>query len=135
SISRAVCAPYLGRLVDRLGQARVMSWAVLTQVVFLFLLTVGVVGGWNVVVLVVLAIVAGIGTGSPPALVRARWSNLVQDSRSLTTAFSWESIVEETAFIVGPVVVALIVTELSPVVGVAFAVGCLAAGSALLYSQ
>lgn len=135
SIARAVAAPYLGKLIDRWGQARVMSRAVALQLVFLFLLTAGIILGWHLAVLIVLAVVAGVGTGSPPALVRARWSNLLGGSRAVTTAFAWESIVEETAFIIGPIVVAVLVTIAPSVTGIAFAAAGLAIGSLALYTQ
>jgi hypothetical protein len=49
------------------------------------------------------------------ALVRARWAGL--QSARLHTAYAWESALDEVAFVVGPVIVVMLATNIHPVAG------------------
>ncbi|RDI44859.1 MFS transporter [Nocardia mexicana] len=101
AVSTAVAAPQVSRLVDRLGQRRVIPVAAGISVAALgaLLLTSALSGpAW---LLFAFAVCAG-AAPSAPALVRARWTELHRDSPLLHTAFSWETVLDEVCFIVGP---------------------------------
>lgn len=132
-VTHAVCSPQLARLVDRFGQARVMRPAVvLTAVGIVALIVPALVEappGW----LYVGALLSGAAAGSLGALVRARWSYVLDDPRALHTAYSFESAVDELVFIVGPVLATVLATGVHPVAGLVVpAVAVLIGGSIFL---
>ncbi|MCL2455565.1 MAG: MFS transporter [Micrococcales bacterium] len=118
----AVAAPALAALVDRHGQARVMRPAlVVSGVGMAGLVAVGVAQpavGWAFLA----AGVAGLGKGSFGALVRARWSvTLDGEPGPLHVAYSWESVLDEVVFVVGPVLATLAATAVHPSAGLVVA--------------
>lgn len=134
-LARAVSAPVLSRLVDRFGQFAVMLIASMAQTLLLVLLTAGIFLDWPVATLTVIAAIAGLGSGSPPAFVRARWAHLVDSPQKLSTAFAWESLIESSAFTISPLLVVLIVDAVSPLSGMIFVIGIVAAAGLTLYTQ
>jgi predicted MFS family arabinose efflux permease len=69
------------------------------------------------------------------SMVRARWSALLGDSPLLHTAFSLESVADETIFVIGPAVVTLLATEVYPAAGVGVAMVACVAGTLLFAAQ
>lgn len=134
-IVHAVAAPLLAHLVDRYGQARVMTPA----------LRVAGVGIGGVIAAIALeahpawifasAIVAGASIGSVGALVRARWTYVLDDAASVHTAYSLESALDEFVFIVGPVVATVLATSVSPTAGLWLPAVAVLVGGWLLLSQ
>ncbi len=118
AIGGAVCAPQLGRLVDRLGQHRV-----LIPVCVIFALAVaGLVAAvvlrapdWT---LFLCGIAGGATMPQTGPMARARWSVLLAGSPRLHTAFSVESVADELCFVVGPAAVTLLATQVHPAAGV-----------------
>jgi hypothetical protein len=112
-----------GRLLDRLGQARVLVPAALLFLVASALLVASVEGDWPRWTSYPLAAVAGAALPAAGACVRARWSHALHDQPArLQTAFALEAVVDEAVFILGPILVTLLATALDPVVGLATAV-------------
>lgn len=103
ALSTAVLGPYISRLVDRHGQTRVLRPAGAVAVLSVAVLLLGVRAGaphW-------LYFVCAAGVGTTPsvgAMVRARWSAIHRGAPELLhTAYSFESVVDEIVFIVGPI--------------------------------
>jgi MFS family permease len=116
-VAGAAAAPVLGRLADRLGQSRVLLAAVSVHTVglgSLIALALAAVPAWT---LFPAAAVAGGSYAQPGSLVRARWSHLLAGTPLLPTALSWESVVDEVIFVVGPVLVTALATGIAPAVG------------------
>jgi MFS family permease len=128
-IGLATVAPFLGRMVDRLGPVQVLAATAVLYPVFMctlvYLVITGEVFPWVLVVAL-----AG-GAAFPPitACIRTLYPRLVKDVGLLQTAYSVDSILMETFFIVGPVLVALFVAAGAPHGAVLFAAACAAAGS------
>ena len=108
SVSYAVCAPQAARLSDRFGQRRVLR----PLVIFFAGSTVALICCaefraplWT---LLVTGAVAGASMPSLGSMVRARWSVLLGGSGLLHTAFSLESVLDETIFVIGPALVTLL---------------------------
>ncbi len=116
-LTQAVCSPQIARLVDQHGQARVMRPAVAVSALGMAGLVAAAVVVAPQPVLYVLAVVTGSTIGSIGALVRARWSAVVRDSRELHTAYSLESALDELVFIVGPVLATTLATGVTPTAG------------------
>ncbi|WP_280266662.1 MFS transporter, partial [Nocardia wallacei] len=134
AVSTAAAAPQVSRLVDRLGQRRVIPAAAAVSVAALgaLLLTSALSGpAW---LLFVFAIGAG-AAPSAPALVRARWTELHRDSPLLHTAFSWETVLDEVCFIVGPPISIGLSVALFPEAGPLVAGVLLLAGTIWLAAQ
>jgi MFS family permease len=126
-----VIGPALSRLVDRLGQRRVLPWALLLSAVG----TVGLVllAGTSAPVLVLLACAAVMSAASSQlgSCVRARWSALLVDRPAeVPRAYAWEAVVDEVVFVLGPLVVVLCAL-LDPAVGLLAALGLGGAGTLL----
>jgi predicted MFS family arabinose efflux permease len=135
SLGGAVCAPQLARLVDRLGQRRV-----LVPVSLFFALSVaGLVAAvqlnapdWA---LFLPGIAGGATMPQTGPMARARWSALLAGSPRLHTAFSIESVADELCFVIGPAIVTVLATQLHPAAGVTCAALFSLAGSLWFASQ
>ncbi len=113
ALAEAFVSPAVARLVDRLGQWRVVPVQLAIHVVGMVLLVVLVRGDapqWTY-------FVAAILTGFLPnvgALVRARWRYVLPDGPGLRTAFSLESVLDEVVFVLGPPLVTVVAATWSP---------------------
>ncbi|WP_225847348.1 MFS transporter [Streptomyces sp. HPF1205] len=103
ALATALCGPQVSRLVDRHGQRRVLRPVTAVTVAATAALLIGVRTGaprWTYFVCVLFA---GL-TPSLGAMVRARWATVHRGAPSLLhTAYSFESVVDEIVFIVGPI--------------------------------
>jgi MFS family permease len=120
-VATAVCSPHVARLVDRYGQARVMRPLLAVAATALAGLIVAATTHAPTWMLYVTAAVSGATLGSMGAMVRARWTNLLPDSRRLHTAFSLESVLDDVVFAVGPVAATLLATSVAPSAGLVLA--------------
>lgn len=134
-IARAVVSPALARWVDRLGQRRVMAPVVIVHCIAVPGLIAAALAGLPLWLLFVFAIIAGATVGSVGSLVRARWVQVTNSQASLRTAFSWEAIVDEMVFMVGPIVVTTLGARLHPAAGLLAALVAVGIGSAFFYRQ
>src|SRR3984957_11319822 len=118
SLGGAACAPQLGRLVDRVGQHRVLIPVCVTFAFAVAGLTAAVAlhaPDWT---LFACGIVGGATMPQTGPMARARWSALLAGSPRLHTAFSLESVADELCFVIGPAAVTLLATEVRPAAGV-----------------
>jgi MFS family permease len=135
ALALAVFSPVLGRLVDRLGQARVLIATLAVHTVgvgALVALALADAPAWT---LFPAAAVYGGSYSQPGSLVRARWSHVLGDTSLLPTAFSWESVIDEVIFVVGPVLVTVLATGVAPAAGLLAAYGFTVVGSIALALQ
>ncbi|MDM7855186.1 MFS transporter [Cellulomonas alba] len=117
-VAQAVCAPLLGRWVDRRGQARAMRPTLAVFAVALVGLVAAAQAHADPLVLDVAAAVTGATLVPFGSLVRARWSHaLGDDAHAMHTAYSLESALDEVVFVVGPVAATLLATSVSPTAG------------------
>lgn len=124
--------PVLARLVDRLGQRRVLVPASAVHAAAAFVLGVLVrtrAPQWS---LIPAAVVLGFSYLSVGSLVRARWSYALAGRPELGTAYSLESILDEAIFTLGPLIATLIATQTEPVLVLAVAVALVLAGAVWL---
>jgi predicted MFS family arabinose efflux permease len=121
-IAAAALAIPQARLVDRLGQGRVL---VVAAAVFALAMTSFVVvtqsGGptWAAFVMVT---IAGAGFPQVGSCVRSRWAHVLDDRADLDTAYALESAVDEVVFMAGPILVTVLATSWHPVAGLATAI-------------
>ena len=135
AIGFAVSAPQFGRLVDRLGQHRVLIPVCVTFAVSVAGLVAAVMlhaPDWT---LFLCGIVGGATMPQTGPMARARWSFLLAGSSRLHTAFSVESVADELCFVLGPAAVTLLATQVHPSAGVGCAAVCALLGSLWFASQ
>ncbi len=113
----AATGPMRGRVIDRVGQARVLVVATVIQSIGLALLILSVRLGAPFAVTLATAVGVGAGFSLAGSCVRARWSDRLAGSPLLDTAFAVEAVLDEVVFIVGPVLVTFLATTFDPSVG------------------
>ncbi|KRA37274.1 MULTISPECIES: MFS transporter [unclassified Nocardioides] len=117
-IANALFAIPQGRLLDRLGQSRVLPAVITVWGVGLVLAMGSLRWDWPVWTTYACAAVAGAALPSVGTCVRARWSHTLADRpERLHTAFSFEAVADETVFLVGPIAVTLLATAVHPLAG------------------
>lgn len=134
-IANALFAIVQGRLVDRLGQSRLLPVAVLVFAAALVLLMVAVEFDWPSAAPLACAFVAGAAQPQIGSCVRARWSHVVPERSMVQTAFAYEAVMDETVFMVGPTVVTLLATAVHPLAGLTVAVVAALTGTFALVAQ
>jgi|HubBroStandDraft_6_1064221.scaffolds.fasta_scaffold00576_5 MFS family permease len=132
ALATAACAPVIGRLVDHFGRARVLMPFASVQAVVYALIVVAAVSGGGAAVLIVLSAAAGALLPPIAPSVRSLLREVFDDQSVLDTAYALESIFQETIWIVGPLIVALVIAVTSPEVAVAM-LGVVCVGGTALY--
>jgi hypothetical protein len=121
--AHAVASPVQARIADRLGQSRMLAPLLFAHGVALVALIAVVgrvaVGELPFGLLAAAALLAGATFPQFGALVRARWASLESVAGRLHTAYAWESALDEVAFVLGPIVVVVLATNVHPVAGLA----------------
>src|SRR5437763_2566740 len=107
----------MGRLTDRLGQSRVLLPMVAVHAAGVLTLLVLVENGAPAWTLFVAAVPTGVCCPPLGSQVRARWSALLGNGRSLDTAYALESVLDELVFVLGPVLVTVLSTSVDPAAG------------------
>ncbi|HEY6591512.1 MAG TPA: MFS transporter, partial [Actinomycetota bacterium] len=100
SVALALTSPLLGRLVDRIGQTRVLVGCALASALGFGALAAA---GGHVPPVALAGLAALAGASIPPvgACMRALWSDLLGHGGQLQAAFAVESTVQELIFVVG----------------------------------
>lgn len=96
----AIVGPRIGRLADRIGTRVVLPPVTAINVIAIF----GVVffSSRSIPLLLFFSALAGATMPSFGSYTRTRWSRTIKDERELGTALSLESVLDETAYVVGP---------------------------------
>ncbi|MFJ4008776.1 MFS transporter [Streptomyces sp. NPDC090026] len=134
TLSTAFFGPLVSRLVDRLGQGRVLLPATGVSVLGMGALLLCARYQAPVWMLFACAVLAGT-LPNMAAMVRARWTHVHRDPSALHTAFSLESVVDDLTFVVGPALSVALSTALFPECGPLVAAGLLLLGVLLLVPQ
>jgi MFS family permease len=114
SIAAAISLPVQGRVMDRIGQTRViLTTTALTAVGFTGLIVLAHDGA-SVAVLCAAGAFAGLGTIPTGTAMRTLWSDLVPESDLRQAAFALDAVAIDVAFIVGPLIAAAVIAVASP---------------------
>jgi MFS family permease len=136
TISLAIGAPLVARLIDRNGQrlvGRVLVITAASAMLGLVALALLRAPAWS---LCVPAVIAGVSAFPVVAMSRARWSYLLRERQHLvTSAFSWEAMLDDVAFVLGPSIGTALATTIHPVAGVICVASLLLVGGALFLGQ
>ncbi|MDF1603193.1 MFS transporter [Nocardioides sp. YIM 152315] len=134
-IANAGFAILQGRLLDRLGQGRVLTVAGLGFGVAVALLVVSVQADWPIATTYACAAVGGALLPQVGSAVRARWSHVLERPADVQTAFALEAVLDEAVFILGPILVAVLATAWHPAAGLAIAVVACVLGTLAFTAQ
>jgi predicted MFS family arabinose efflux permease len=131
SLGAAAGLPTQGRIVDRIGQTRVI--AIATAINALALVGLVLLAGDGASVAAMCGVAACAGFAIPPlgTSIRTLWAELVPDAELRQSAFALDAVTVEVAFIVGPLLAALVIGIISPAAGVLMNVGLSILGSTL----
>lgn len=100
ALANAFVAPQVSRLVDRLGQARIVVPTTVISVLAFVVLIAAANQDWPIWTLFASALLAA-AMPSIPAMVRARWTEIFRDRPEMNTAFAFESAADELVYISG----------------------------------
>ena len=134
-IAAAALAIPQARLVDRLGQAPVLTTAAAAFAVGLTVFVVVVQTGGPDWIAVVSVTVAGGAFPQIGSCVRTRWSHVLDARAEIDTAYALESAVDEVVFMNGPIIVSVLATAWNPVAGLATAIVAGTAGTLFFATQ
>ncbi len=133
-IASCLAALAQGRLIDRLGQRRVLLPAILICTASLSLLVWTVEVGYRLPLPHLFAGLAGATMPAVGAAVRARWTYVLSDSSARQTAFALEAVVDEAVFLIGPPLATILATAWHPAAGLVAAIAFGLAGTVLFTS-
>ncbi|MCC3766924.1 MFS transporter [Streptomyces sp. UNOC14_S4] len=115
-VSQGVAAPFLGRLADRRSQRAVLLVTCLGHAVGMTLLLVSIGLELPLWAMVAAAVVTGCTSVSFTGFMRARWAAFV-DQGVLRTAYAMESVLDDTIFLLGPLLVTVLSSSVHPAAG------------------
>lgn len=120
-LAGAVATPVFGRLIDRLGQPRVLIPTAVVNVGFMAALVAAALLDAGTVALCAAGF--GVGATNPPlsAAMRSLWGRLLHRDERLSSAYALEAVFQEAYFVVGPLLVTLFVKLASPAAAVSVA--------------
>lgn len=132
---QALGSPALARLIDRRGQAAVAPPAALASAASLVGLILALRFEAPTWTFYLCAALAGLLMPSIGSMVRARWSKIYSGTATLHTAYALESVVDEVVFLIGPVLVTFLTTQVAPSSGLSAVATFLAVGTVALCLQ
>jgi len=109
-----VAAPFLGRMMDRIGPRRLLQFGAIAYPIALSVLIFAVQHDASDALLGIAAFTAGAVFPPVPTTIRALLRRLLRDPDHLQTAYSLDSVMMETVFILGPGVVGIFSAFLWP---------------------
>lgn len=134
-LAAATLAIPQARLVDRMGQGRVLTVAAFVFATAMTSFVVIVHSGGPEWAAFAGVVVAGGAFPQVGACVRARWSHVLDEQAEIDTAYALESSVDEVVFITGPILITVIATAWSPVAGLGTAIVAGTAGTLFFAAQ
>jgi MFS family permease len=135
-LGAAAGAPWQSRLIDRLGQRRVLVVAAAVDVTATGLLIVLTEAGAPTVALVAAGLAGGVAVPNVGGALRTMWAGLLHGREPLLpTAFALDSVALEALFTAGPLLAAGIIAVASPLAALVVSAGCSLTGTLAFIAQ
>jgi MFS family permease len=103
-VGTGIGLPVMGRLVDRLGQPRVLLPLAAVNAASLGVLVLVARGGASLGSLALLSALSGLSIPPLSSCMRNLWAGMLDDADSLQSAYALDAVIIEVAFITGPLV-------------------------------
>jgi MFS family permease len=146
SVVIAFATPHWSRVADRIGQSAMLVRVIPVKVFAFCVFTVLVLNEtpvWSWFVAIIITEAFSVNTGG---LVRRRWLHVLSPDKSTTeedeqdrhvvnTAYSFEALMDEVVFILGPIIVTACATTIAPAAGIISGIIFLAVGVPLFVMQ
>ena len=146
SVVIAFATPHWSRVADRIGQSAMLVRVIPVKVFAFCVFTVLVLNEtpvWTWFVAIIITEAFSVNTGG---LVRRRWLHVLspdktttaedeQDRHVVNTAYSFEALMDEVVFILGPIIVTACATTIAPAAGIISGIIFLAVGVPLFVMQ
>ena len=146
SVVIAFATPHWSRVADRIGQSAMLVRVIPVKVIAFCVFTVLVLNEtpvWTWFVAIIITEAFSVNTGG---LVRRRWLHVLSPDKSTTaedeqdrhlvnTAYSFEALMDEVVFILGPIIVTACATTIAPAAGIISGIIFLAVGVPLFVMQ
>ena len=146
SVVIAFATPHWSRVADRIGQSAMLVRVIPVKVFAFCVFTILVLNEapvWTWFVAIIATEAFSVNTGG---LVRRRWLHVLspdktstaedeQDRHLVNTAYSFEALMDEVVFILGPIIVTACATTIAPVAGIISGIIFLAVGVPLFVVQ
>ena len=146
SVVIAFATPHWSRVADRIGQSAMLVRVIPVKVFAFCVFTVLVLNEtpvWTWFVAIIITEAFSVNTGG---LVRRRWLHVLSPDKSTTaedeqdrhvvnTAYSFEALMDEVVFILGPIIVTACATSIAPAAGIISGMIFLAVGVPLFVMQ
>jgi len=145
SVAMALATPHWSRVADRIGQSAMLIRVIPIKVIAFMVFTILVLQEaptWTWFVSIIIAEAFSVNTGG---LVRRRWLHILTPDKTTTadddrdrhlvnTAYSFEALMDEVVFILGPIIVTACATSIAPAAGVISGIIFVAIGFPLFIS-
>jgi MFS family permease len=115
-VSQGVVSPVIGWLADRYSQRRVLLATCPAQALGIALLVVSITFREPLWMEIAAAVITGCTAVSFGSFLLARWTQLAQ-GELMRTAYALESMLDEIVFLLGPLLVAVLVSAVGPQAG------------------
>lgn len=135
TLAAALATPVTGRLADRLGQRRFLPAIVTANSAALLLLACAVTNGWPVPSWWAAAALAGVSLPNLRGVTRTRWTAIARGGGDRARASAVETVADETAFLLGPMLAAALALRFGAAAAVAVAAAAGLAGGLALALQ
>lgn len=114
AVATGIGQPMIGRITDRVGQR--VPLLILAPINTASLVGVVVAASAEAPLWLLATLAAFIGASTPPvgALARVRWYKLAKRPPQLAAALSWETTIDELAYVLGPALVGVVSSMISP---------------------
>ncbi len=130
ALGAGLVAPLQGRLVDRFGQPAVLIPSTVLNATAVAAFVLGARAGASTLVLAVFAWLGGAALPPLGACMRSIWADtFADDASSRNTAYTFESMIAELFYIVGPAITTVLIAVSSPSAALLVAIGLSAAGT------
>jgi len=136
AIGAAVGVPWQSRLIDRMGQRRVLLPCALLDALATGLLIVLTEGDAPTVALVACGLIGGLSVPNIGTALRTLWPELLRRRQELLpAAFALDSVAVELLFTVGPLIAAVVIAIASPAAALVVSAACSVVGTLLFIAR
>ena len=131
-----VFSPTWSRYADRLGQRKVLRFTVPFYIIFDLIFLVAISKHAPTYIWMTAIFLAEVFLPNIGGLIRRRWLWVLgEDRATINTAYSYEALMDEIIFIIGPIVATSAATFISPAAGMVLGFSFMAVGTTLFIAQ